>query len=242
MTTSELPRVLSTSDKPELPKSCASSPAILPYWPVWAAAQFTSGDEATGLLQFVHVWAKDDCVQIESTDGHRAFRYRLPRCSSDGAPSLWRVAENGLLLHGASLKKSTARAKLLTVTHDMKAIFHGGKGDMLNEISSIDLSGREGIYDISDCSKAEAYPSIDRLWPDYPSSEVYGTWGFNARYLREWCAVVEKLSTNNISRTKGMSPRAPFIFSATYQPRIGQHFEEPQLELLLMPVQIRDFS
>jgi hypothetical protein len=62
----------------QIAQSDPACTAVLPYWPIWAAAQFASTDEAKHLLQFVHVWSDGDVLQIESTDGHRAFRYRLP--------------------------------------------------------------------------------------------------------------------------------------------------------------------
>jgi hypothetical protein len=52
----------------------ANTAAVLPYWPIWAAAQFASTDQAKQVLNFVHVWRDADAFQIEATDGHRAFQ------------------------------------------------------------------------------------------------------------------------------------------------------------------------
>ncbi len=212
---------------------------VLPYWPVWAAAQFASTDECKQLLQFVHVWRDGDDFQIESTDGHRAFRYRFPAWEN-GMPTLWRIPDGGLLLHAKGLRKAVSYAKLLTVTDDMRAVFHGGRKEALGELSSVNLSGHYSVHTAADCSKVGAYPNINQLWPDKFSNQPNAPFAFNARYLREWCAVVEKLSSNNVVKTECNAATTPFTFSCDYLPRIGQHFSDARLDYLLMPVQIRN--
>ena len=213
--------------------------AVLPYWPIWAAAQFASTDECKELLAFVHVWRDGDAFQIESTDGHRAFRFRLPAWGADAMPTLWRVPDQGLLLHAKALKKAVAYGKLLAVTHEMRAVFHGGKKGALSELSSVNLAGHFSVHTSDDCSKVGTYPNLNQLWPDRFTNEPGNPWAFNARYLREWCAVAEKLSVNGTTRTQGNGAITPFVFSCDYEKCIGQHFNDAQLELLLMPVQMR---
>ena len=217
--------------------SCA---AVLPYWPIWAAAQFASTNEAKQLLQFVHVWRDGDAFQIESTDGHRAFRFRLPAWGPDAMPTLWRVPDQGLLLHAKPLRKAVSTGKLLTVTEDLRAVFHGGKKQALLELSSVNLSGVYGVNTASDSGKVGTYPKINQLWPDSFTNQPGKQFAFNARYLREWCSVVEKLSERGITKTVCNSPTTPFVFSCNYQRCIGQHFTDAALEMVLMPVQIRD--
>lgn len=213
--------------------------AVLPYWPVWAAAQFASTDEAKELLQFVHVWSDGDALQIESTDGHRAFRYRLPCHTPDGMPTLWHAPEQGLLLHAKPLKKAVSYTKLLTVTDEMRAVFHGGRKDALAELSSVNLAGHFSVHTAADCGKVGRYPALNQLWPERFSNQPNHAWAFNARYLKEWAAVVERLSHNGVTRCEGNTATTPFVFASSYQPCIGQHFADPEFELLLMPVQIR---
>lgn len=220
-------------------QSDPSCTAVLPYWPVWAAAQFASTDEAKQLLQFVHVWRDGDVFQIESTDGHRAFRYRFPAWDSSCMPTLWRVPDQGLLLHAKALRKAVPYGKLLTVTDEMRAVFHGGKKEALVELSSVNLAGHFSVHTAADCGRVGTYPNINQLWPERYSNQPNRPWAFNARYLKEWCAVVEKLSHNGVTRTESNAATNPFVFACSYQPRIGQHASEPELELLLMPVQIR---
>ena len=224
----------------QLEQDSATCAGVLPYWPVWAAAQFASSDEARGLLQFVHVWRDGDAYQLESTDGHRMFRYRFPAMGADGMPTLWRVPDQGLLLHAKPLRKAVGHSKLLTVTHDMRAVFHGGAKQALLELSSVNLAGQFGVHTADDCSKVGSYPNCNQLWPDKFSNQPKGKFAFNARYVREWCAVVEKLSHNGVTRCECNQPTTPFVWASSYEPRIGQHFTDAQLELLIMPVQIRD--
>lgn len=214
--------------------------AVLPYWPVWAAAQFASTDETKGLLQFVHVWRDGHVFQIESTDGHRAFRFRLPAWERDGVtPTLWRVPDAGLLLQAKPLRKAVSTARLLTVTQELRAVFHGGARDGLTELSSVNLAGCYSVHTADDCSKVGSFPNLNQLWPEEFSNSPGEPWAFNATYLKEWFAVVEKLSTNGVVKTRSNGARQPFVMDADYEPRVGQHGADPKLELLLMPVQIR---
>ena len=217
--------------------SCA---AVLPYWPIWAAAQFASTDDAKQLLQFVHIWRDGDAFQIESTDGHRAFRFRLPAWGPDLMPTLWRVPDQGLLLHANPLKKAVSTARLLTVTEDLRAVFHGGKKKALLELSSVKLSGVYGVNTASDSNKVGTYPNINQLWPDSFTNNPGQQFAFNPRYLREWCSVVERLGKSGNTKIVCNSHLTPFVFSCSYECRIGQHFPDAALELLLMPVQFRD--
>lgn len=213
---------------------------VLPYWPVWAAAQFASNDSAKSLLNFVHIWLDGDTFQIESTDGHRAFRYRFPAWTADCLPTLWRVPDSGLLLWAKPLKKAVSHARLLTVTEDMRAIFHGGKREGLTELSSVNTAGFYSVHTASDCSKVGMFPRINQLWPDRFTNQPSQRFGFNARYLKEWCAVAERLSANSVTRCECNAPVTPFVWSADYSPAVGEHLDRPQLEMLIMPVQLGD--
>jgi len=222
----------------QLEQDSATCAGVLPYWPVWAAAQFASTDEAKKILQFVHIWRDDDAYQVESTDGHRLFRYRFPVVGTDGLPTLWRVPDQGLLLHAKPLRKAVGHSKLLTVTQEMRAVFHGGAKQALLELSSINLAGYYSVNTADDCSKVGTYPNCNQLWPSGFSNRPEGKFAFNARYIREWCAVVEKLSHSSVTRCECNCPTTPFVWTSSYVHRIGQHFEDAQLELLIMPVKI----
>lgn len=227
----------STVNAPKLPfiEQSSLAAAVLPYWPVWAAAQFASTEEYKGMLNFVHIWCDGDAYQIESSDGHRAFRYRFP-----AAESYWRVPDDGLLLYAKPLKKSVSYAKFMTVTADLRAIFHGGKTGNLAELSSINTAGFYSVHTVDDYAKVGRYPEINKLWPSSFTNEPGRPFAFNCRYLKEWCAIVDRLSPNGVTRCTGNSPTTPFVWSADYEPCIGQHFDDPKLEYLLMPVLIRE--
>jgi hypothetical protein len=191
-------------------------------------------------LQFVHVWRDGDMFQVESTDGHRAFRYRFPAWDSQAMPTLWRFPDAGLLLHAKPLKKAVANAKLLTVTDDMRAVFHGGKKQALDELSSVNLAGHYSVHCQADCAKVGTYPDLNQLWPETTPCTMGDAWAFNSRYLKDWCTVVEKLSPSGVMSWRGgQKPTTPFISRCDYQGRIGQHCSDAELELLLMPVMLR---
>jgi len=219
-------------------QSSTDCAAILPYWPIWAAAQFASVDEAKELLQFVHIWQDGEVIQIESTDGFRAFRYRISTQANavEGIPHLWRLPQQGLLLRAKPLQKAVTYAKLLIITQDMRAVFHGGKKHVLDELSSINLSGHCNIHSASDCGQVGRYPSINNLWPSSFTNQPNERWAFTTRYLREWGLVAEKLSPNAVTSMEGNGARDPFVLRCDYEPRIGTHDEGSQFELLLMPV------
>jgi len=216
----------------------ANTVSVLPYWPVWAAAQFASADQAKQVLNFVHVWRDGDAFQIESTDGHRAFRYRLPAWTAEGLPTLWRIPDAGLLLLAAPLKKAQPQARLLTLTNDLRAVFHGGKGSGLDELASVNLAGFYGVCSADD-KHPPTFPLMNQLWPDSFTNAPGKPWTFSARYLKEWASVVDKLSPKGITSTRSNSPLCPFVFDCAYQSELGQHFLDAKLELLLMPVQVR---
>ena len=218
----------------------AAAAAVLPYWPIWAAAQFASRDEGKEMLQFVHVWKTDHTIQIESTDGHRAFRYQLPTVDANAVPTLWQVPECGLLLNAAALRKAVAKARLLTVDAELRCTFHGGNKEALDELSSVTMGRLYSVSTVADCERmADSFPKLNQLWPDSFNNTPGKQFAFNARYLREWFSVVEKLSTKGYTRVDCNASTSPFVFCADYEPRVGQHFETPRMELLLMPVQIR---
>ena len=216
--------------------------AILPYWPVWAAAQFASTDETKDRLQFIHVWRDKDAYQIESTDGHRAFRYRVPLWQTDLTPTLWRIPDSGVLLPAKPLKKAVSKTKLLTVSNDLRATFHGGSKGSLDELSSVNCAGTFSVHTAEDWKPERSgdYPQLNQLWPDAFSNNAEKPFAFNASYLKQWFSVVEKLSHNGVTKVRCNSANSPFVMSSSYVPQAGQHFDQPEIELLLMPVIIRD--
>ena len=214
--------------------------AVLPYWPVWAAAQFASANDFKALLKFVHVYQEGETIQIESTDKHRAFRYRFPAAN-------WCLPKEGLLLHAKALKKAVSQGKAITVSTSMRVTFHGGTKNAVTELSSLNLAGHctsasnnnQPIKTAEDCGTVGTYPRINQLWPDTFNNEPGAPYGFNAAYLKQWGTVVEKLSTNSVTRVQGNAPTTPFVFSCTFAQCFGEHYADPKLEMLLMPVTLK---
>jgi len=214
------------------------SVGTLPYWPIWAAAQFASTEESKPLLNFVHIFRDKDTFQIESTDGHRAFRYRLPAWKVDSWPTAWNIPDKGLLLHAAPLRKTVNYGKIITVSNDLRLYIHGGKKNAVAELASYNLSGFHAVNTANDTERYD-YPRINMLWPSDFSNTIGKPFALNARYLREWFAVVERLSPNSVTKVEGNTPVAPFVFSCVYEAGEG-HFTDATLECLVMPVQVRD--
>ena len=135
-----------------------------------------------------------------------------------------------------------ARARLLTVTDGMRAVFHGGKKDELVELSSVNCAGHYSVYTIRDCGKVGTYPNIDAIWPGAFENNPKATFAFNADYLKEIAQVVSKLcdAPNRPMLFMCNGATNPFVIHADYEPRVGQHFSNARLEFLLMPVQVRD--
>ncbi|MEY3963755.1 MAG: hypothetical protein RLZZ106_1010, partial [Cyanobacteriota bacterium] len=72
----------------------------LPAQVLYVAAQFASRDETKQALQLISVRRSGEGeITIESTDGHRAFRFRLP------AGEHWYLERDQLLLNAASFRK-----------------------------------------------------------------------------------------------------------------------------------------
>jgi hypothetical protein len=213
------------------------SVGTLPYWPIWAAAQFASTEESKPLLNFVHIFRDKDAFQIQSTDGHRAFRYRLPAWKVDCWPTAWSIPDNGLLLHAAPLKKAVSLGKIITVSKDLRLYIHGGRKNAVLELASYNLSGFHAVNTANDVERYE-YPKINQLWPKEFDNAISKPFSFNARHLKEWFAVVEKLSPNCVTKVQGNTPVSPFVFSCVYEAGEG-HYTDATLECLVMPVQVR---
>lgn len=223
---------------PELATFPALAACALPYWPIWAAAQFASTEEHKQLLNFVHVFKDGDAYQIESTDGYRAFRYRFPAGGDNYRLNAWEFPDSGLLLHAAPLRKAVPLAKILTVSKDLRAYIHGGKKKAVIELASYNLSGFYGIHSTSDAA-SHTYPRINSKWPEQFTNNIGNPWSLNAKYLKEWFAVVEKLSPSGVTKMQGNSPVAPFVFSCNYREDLGG-YPDALLQYLIMPVQIRE--
>ena len=223
--------------------------ARLPYLPLWAAAQFASRDEAKQVLNTIHIHRGDDGVTtIESTDGHRLFRYRFPACV--GLNFEADAIRNGSLqIDAAPFRKFIRNAHHVEIRFDLLANITGGKvkrtaepSDPLpSELLQAIPATRFGLNSAADT--LGTYPNCDQLFPDSFTNEPAAPWCFNARYLADWSKVVEKASVNNVVRFRGNSPTTPFVmdcgFDSAHPSESFEDSDHRRMECLIMPVQIR---
>lgn len=224
--------------------------ARLPYLPLWAAAQFASRDEVKMLLNTIHIRRGDDGVTtIESTDGHRLFRYRFP--ASVGLNFESDAIRNGSLqIDAAPFRKFIAYAHHVEIRFDLLCNITGGKVKRSAEESEPLPSGllqafpasRFGLNSAADT--LGTYPNCDQLFPDSFSNEPGAPWAFNADYIADFLKVVKKASYNTVVRFRGNSPTTPFVMDCGFDyAHPAESFENTDLrrmECLIMPVQIRN--
>ena len=202
-----------------------TDPTILPYWPVWAAAQFASTDAGKPAIMPVHVWQDGDFIQIESTDGFRAFRYRLP------AHGPYRVNHGEVLIDAKALKKPVSKACVLSVSDkSTRATFYDRS---FNELSSVALS-RDFVMK---SGHNYVYPKLNQLYPtEFTNSG--DPFAFGASLLKTICTVAEKLSVNGNLKVQCNKPNLPYVLTTAYDdPFINSDYSV--LEFLLMPVLIK---
>lgn len=224
--------------------------ARLPYLPLWAAAQFASRDECKQLINTIHIRRGEDGITtIESTDGHRLFRYRFP--ASVGLNFEADAIRNGSLqINAEPFRKFIRNAHHVEIRFDLLANITGGKVErtaaasdpLPSELLQAIPATRFGLNSAADT--LGTYPNVDQLFPDSFTNEPAAPWAFNARYLAEWAKVVEKVSENTIVRFRGNSPTTPFVMDCGYDTaHPSESFEDSDLrrmECLIMPVQIRN--
>ena len=224
--------------------------ARLPYLPLWAAAQFASRDECKQLLNTIHIRRSEDGITtIESTDGHRLFRYRFP--ASVGLNFEADAIRNGSLqINAEPFRKFIRNAHHVEIRFDLLANITGGKvkrtaepSDPLpSELLQAIPATRFGLNSAADT--LGTYPNCDQLFPDSFTNEPAAPWCFNARYLADWSKVVEKASVNNVVRFRGNSPTTPFVmdcgFDSAHPSESFEDSDHRRMECLIMPVQIRN--
>ena len=223
--------------------------ARLPYLPLWAAAQFASRDEAKQVLNTIHVRRGDDGITtIESTDGHRLFRYRFP--ASVGLNFEADAIRNGSLqIDAAPFRKFINYAHHVEVRFDLLCNVTGGKvkrgTDEADPLPSALLQAfpatRFGLNSAADT--LGTYPNCDQLFPKSYSNQPAAPWAFNAEYLADFMKVVKKATVNSIVRFRGNSPTTPFVMDCGFDiAHPSESFENSDLrrmECLIMPIQIR---
>ncbi|QTP86370.1 DNA polymerase III beta subunit [Synechococcus phage S-SRP02] len=208
----------------------ASAIACLPAQVLYVAAQFASRDEAKQVLQLVCVRKAGDQIVITSTDGHRAFRFRLP------ASEQWYVEADELLLNAAPLRKRVPYACWALVRESGTVELLGGRVAKGSAFPPAELIEARPWKSAADCY---TYPQVCQLWPDRFSNTVGGPIAWNASYLAQFLAEVTRYSHNGVVRMEANHPTTPLVFSSSCE---LPGLDGCELEYLLMPVQIRDWG
>lgn len=197
----------------------------LPAQVLLAAAQFASTDDAKPTLNVISVEVTPEAVTLRSTDGHRAFRCRIPAgvcIVSDGAESFE--------ISAAALRKSAARAGYAVIT----------------EATTTLLSHKREILELRPTSvqSAGSFPNLDQVWPDSYSFDSGRPLGFNAGYLKSIAGVCEKLAINGCLALSFNAASCATQITAEADVYAAHSREEHRLtlEFLLMPVMMRSFS
>jgi hypothetical protein len=201
---------------------------LLPAPILHIAAQFTSKDEAKQVLQLVNVRSKaDGDIVIESTDGHRAFRFVIPR------GDLWHLVPSEIKLSAETLRKRVAYGHWAVLRSSETIDFMGGKKSVANCPPCVFLESRPYAHRAT----CYTFPAMDNLWPDKFSNEPQAPIAYNAGYLADFLGQVAKFSPNGVVTMETNKPSTPLVFTATCDLHGLEHC---RFEYLLMPVQLRN--
>ena len=229
-TATEMPEILEKLN----PSILAEDPvvALVPAKLLWAAAQFASTDECKELLTTICLNTKvsdSGCYfEIASTDGHRLFRAVIPYSEHFFAYSDLIDREKGFKIFAKPLKKAVTYAQYAVVRKSGQVEFIGGKKSATDLLCSVNANAREW--------QNATYPNYNQLIPQSFGANSEKPIAFNARYLSDFCKVVDKLSLNGTVKMQRNSSNTPAIFDCDYC-----LIDETtiKLECLIMPAVIR---
>ena len=206
--------------------------AVLPPCLLWAASFATSRDPVKRPLDSIDVRRTDTGgIRVGACDGHRLFKVVIPM--SEHFYISDEQKEPFLLNASAFSKAPTAKTVSVSLSNNGIARFETRAG----------LSVGEAIWRPSYPTEGLTYPDVDKLIPAFeeltcnPEKAV----AFNARYVSDFCKVVERLSnSNNVRFYTTNSAIAPCILKATLDSSflLGKS-SDICLSYLIMPVQIR---
>ena len=228
---------------PAAPPATPSAPAFssldigcLPAQVLYIAAQFASRDETKQALQLIHVRkGEDGLITIESTDGHRAFRFRFPECNPVRRQGEHWYINRDLLLDASTFRKRVSYGHWAMIKDNGTAEILGGKIAKGSECPPSKLIEARPYKHVADVF---IYPKLDQLWPDKFENAPGGTISWNASYLSQFLAEVTRYSHNGVVKMSCNKPSEPLVFSSSCELSVPG-LENCQLEYLLMPVQVR---
>ena len=192
----------------------------LPSFILEAAAQFASKDECKEALQGIHLLNCGATIRVAATNGHYAFRAYVEKgqhCSMDN---------DELLVPVSTFKKKVGYArKAIINSGDGEVRFYGGKKEELS------------LLEARPCQPLPyQFPQIDQIFPskEQMSNKPGKPVAFNASYMKTISEVVAKFSeTGNVQMHLAL-PTSAMLFTAS--------LEEADVQMLLMPVQVRDWQ
>lgn len=208
----------------------------LPAQVLYIAAQFASRDEAKQVLQLIHVRkGEDGLITIESTDGHRAFRFRFQECNPVRRQGEHWYINRDLLLDASIFRKRVSYGHWAMIKDNGTAEILGGKIAKGSECPPSKLIEARPYKHVAD---GFIYPKLDQLWPDKFENVPGGPISLNASYLSKFLAEVTSYSHNGVVKMSCNKPSEPLVFSSSCELSVPG-LENCQLEYLLMPVQVR---
>lgn len=203
--------------------------AFLPAQMLYVAAQFASVDPAKQVLAGILVRpAKSGGIEIDSTDGHRAFNVVCP-------DSIW-SCRKPLLLNPRSFIKRISYAKTVEICSKKNtntAVIFGGKSPEPTYMMSVPWKWESEGFVGDPVTK---YPDIDKLWPKSFHNSPGQHTGFNAAYMIDFCSQVKRYSWNQAVKMELNGAMNPIVLTSTIH---GDGLNDVVMRYLLMPIQIR---
>lgn len=203
--------------------------AVLPPALLWAASLVASSDSHKGVLCSIDIRRMNGEIAICSTDGHRVFRVMIPETEMFYITK--EQTEPFRLNPKAFSKAGNKKMETCRIDSNGTAQFNNALGQPVDACAWQAETWANAI--------GQVFPKYMQIWPEdsalvcAPGKAI----AFNARYIGDFCKVVEKLTENNVLKfytTK--SAIQPCIIKANF--KLGS--ELITLDYLIMPVQIRD--
>jgi hypothetical protein len=192
----------------------------LPAYILEAAAQFASKDECKEALQGIHLLNCGTTIRVAATNGHYAFRAYVEKGQN------FSMDNDDLLVPVSAFKKKVSYARKAIINSvEGEVRFYGGKKDELN------------MLEARPCQPLPyQFPRIDQIFPseDQMSNKPGKPVAFKASYMKTISEVVAKFSETGNIKMHLASHTSAMLFSAS--------LEETEVQLLLMPVQVREWK
>ena len=199
--------------------------AHLPAFPFFIASQFVDKTKTKALLTVIHVRVEDGYISIEATNGHIAFRFKFPKIEKF-------YANESFLVSSESFQKRVSKANSI----------------IFNENNYASIQDKSGQWIESRAWKnpliveANTYPNLPQIIPTEFSNEFKNSFSFNAKYMKLISQMIATYSSTNVMTFNGNHSTTPFMITSKTELNEFEHLQiddQPKLEFLVMPIQIR---